>query len=204
MMKKLIILLSLFAFSQVLWSQNEYDDEVPVTSEEEFVGFNKKKNKPKKDLSRFRIGGMAGFGLANNQLGFSISPTLGYQLIEDRLEIGTGILYDYYRYKDSRSNIKLTQNTVGSNSYVRVYVWNGLFAQARGVYQKTYAKYNNVKYAPTRLGNVFAGAGYQFEITKKIFMNVGLEINLIPYDLSIVNSRAERVLSPFFMIQFSL
>lgn len=203
-MKKLIILLSLFAFSQVLWSQTEYDDEVPESSEEEFVGFNKKRNKPKKDLSRFRIGGTAGFGIANNQLGFSISPTLGYQLVKDRIEIGTGILYDYYRYKDNRIPIKLTQNTVGSNSYIRFYVWQGLFAQARGVYQKTYTKDKTTKYAPINLGNVFAGAGYQFEVTKKIFMNVGLEINIIPYDLTITNSRAERVISPFFMIQFAL
>ena len=201
MMKKLIILLGLVAFTQALWSQTEYDDEIPETTEEEFVGFNKK-NKVKKDLSRIRIGGTAGFGIANNELSFSYSPMIGYQLVEDRIEIGTGILYDYYRYKDPRN--KLTQNTVGSNNYLRIYVWQGLFAQGRGVYQKTYTKYNNTKYAPIKLGNVFGGAGYQFEVTNKIFMNVGLEINIIPYDLSIVNSRAERVISPFFNIQFSL
>ena len=201
-MKKLIILLSLFAFSQALWSQTKYDDEVPETSEDEFVGFNKKKNKTKKDLSRIRIGGTAGFGIANRQLSFSISPTVGYQIVEDRLEIGTGILYDYYRYKDSRN--KLTQNTVGSNSYVRIYVWNGFFAQARGVYQKSYTSLNNTQLAPIRLGNVFAGAGYQFEVTDKIFMNVGLEINIIPYSSAPSLSQAERVISPFFMIQFAL
>lgn len=200
-MKKAILFLLVILGTSFVFAQGEYDDEVPIDSEEEFVGFNKK-GKEKKDLSRIRIGGSAGFGIGNRQLGFSMSPTVGYQVVEDRIEIGTGILYDFYRYKEP--TIKYIENTVGSNNYVRVYVWEGLFAQFRGVYQKTYIKLNTVKYAPIRQGNVFGGAGYQYQVADKVFINFGLEINLIPYDLSVVNSRTERIISPFFQFQFSL
>lgn len=197
----MISILLLVLMVQFVFTQGEYDQEVPEESEEEFVGFNKK-GKEKKDLSRIRIGGSAGFGLGNRQLGFNFSPTIAYQVVEDRIEIGTGILYDYYRYKEPA--IKYTENTVGSNNYVRLYVWEGLFAQFRGVYQKTYINLNTVQLAPLRQGNVFGGVGYQYQVADKIYINIGLEINLIPYDLSVVNSRTERIISPFFQFQFSL
>ncbi|MFT6686792.1 MAG: hypothetical protein ACJAVH_002065, partial [Bacteroidia bacterium] len=76
--------------------------------------------------------------------------------------------------------------------------------QFRGVYQKTYINLNTVQLAPLRQGNVFGGVGYQYQVADKIYINIGLEINLIPYDLSVVNSRTERIISPFFQFQFSL
>lgn len=201
-MKKLAILMSLIAFSQMLWSQTEYDDEVPSTSEEEFVGFNKNKNKVKKDLSSIRVGGTAGFGIANNQIGFNISPTAGYQLIKDRIEVGGGMVYDFYRYKDPRNVFSV--NTPGITFYARIFVWQGVFVQARAVYQWAYVNDNGFKFDPIGYGNVFGGAGYQFAISEKVFFNTGIEINIIPFDQSIINSRNERVISPFFNIQFAL
>ena len=203
MMRKLLYFFMLFAFMQVSLAQGEYDNEIPQNNEEEFVGFNKK-GKEKKDLSRIRIGGGAGFGLGANQLGFSISPTIGYQIVENRVEIGTGLLYDYYRFKDSNPGLKYVENTVGSNNYIRLYIWEGLFAQLRGVYQKTYLNLNSVSLAPLRQGNVFGGAGYQYQVGEKVFANFGLEINLIPYDSPLVNNRDTRIISPFFQFQFSL
>lgn len=203
MTKYLVIILFCLSFSFV-HAQNEYDDEVPPSDTEEFVGFNKKGKEKKKRLDecRLRIGGTANFGVGNGQIGFSASPTVGYMVVEDRIEIGTGILYNFYRFKDDRVPVKYVENTVGSNNYVRVFVWEGLFAQFRGVYQKTYVKLNGVSLAPIRLGNVFGGAGYQYKISERGFINFGLEINLIPYDLSVVNSRSERIISPFFQFQF--
>jgi hypothetical protein len=201
-MKKLVILLSLIAFSQMLWSQTEYDDEVPSNSEEEFVGFNKKESKVKKDLSRIRIGGTAGFGIANNQISFNISPLVGYQLVEDRIEVGAGIIYDFYRYKVPR--LTFTVNTPGINTYARLYIWEGVFVQARAVYQWAYVKENGLKFDPIGYGNVFGGVGYQFQISEKVFFNTGLEINIIPFDPNIISSGRERVISPFFNIQFAL
>lgn len=200
-MKKLIILLGLFTFTQVLWSQTEYDQELPESTGEEFVGFNKKNN-VKKDLSRIRIGGTAGFGIANSQLSFNISPLIGYQLVEDRIEVGAGMIYDYYRYKDPR--LTFVVNTPGINTYTRIYIWEGVFAQARGVYQWAYVNDNGFKYDPIGYGNVFGGLGYQFQISEKVFFNAGLEVNIIPFDPQIINSGRPRVISPFFNIQFAL
>ena len=202
-MKKISILLFSLCLVFNISAQNEYDDEVPQTDEEEFVGFNKKnKNRQKKDLSRIKIGGTMGFGLANNQLSFNISPMIGYQIIEDRLEVGTGIIYGFYRYKTNNPSYKYTENTIGTNNYLRVYVWSGLFAQLRGEYKKIYAKDSNNMKAELKLGNIYGGAGYSIPIGDRAAMNLGLEINLIEYDPNISNYK--RVLSPFFNFQYSL
>lgn len=202
-MNKILVFIFLLFTSLSLSAQGEYDEEVPPSSNnEEFVGFNKKKNKEKKDLSRIRIGGTAGFGIANNQIGFNISPTVGYQVVKDRVEFGGGMVYDYYRYKDPRNVFKI--NTPGVSAYARLFVWEGIFIQARGVYQWAFVNDNGFKFDPIGYGNIFGGAGYQFPIGNKVFMNVGLEVNIIPFDQTIINTRSERVISPFFNIQFAL
>lgn len=199
MIKHLLILLIMFGFTFVQ-AQNEYDDEVPPADTEEFVGFNKKGKEKKKrlDQCRLRVGGAAGFLIRNSELGFNISPIVGYQVVEDRLEVGGGISYDFYRFRAP----KYTENTVGGSLYLRAYVWEGLFAQFKGVVQKTYIEQNQTALAAIRQENIFGGVGYQYRIADRAFMNFGLEINLIPYDLRIVASRAERVISPFFQFQF--
>jgi len=199
MIKHLLILVIMFGFTFVQ-AQNEYDDEVPPADTEEFVGFNKKGKEKKKrlDQCRLRVGGAAGFLIRNSELGFNISPIVGYQVVEDRLEVGGGISYDFYRFREP--GLKYTENTVGGSVYLRAYVWEGLFAQFKGVVQKTYIERNQTP--AIRQENIFGGFGYQYPIADRAFMNFGLEINLIPYDLRIVASRAERVISPFFQFQF--
>ena len=102
MIKHLLILVIMFGFTFVQ-AQNEYDDEVPQAYTEEFVGFNKKGKEIKKrlDQCRLRVGGAAGFLIRNSELGFNISPIVGYQVVEDRLEVGGGISYDFYRFRAS-------------------------------------------------------------------------------------------------------
>ena len=201
-MNKILVCLFIIFSSVTVYAQNEYDNETPPSEEEEFVGYNKKKNKSKKDLSRLRIGPSLGFALANNQIGFNISPVIGYQVVEDRLEFGAGMGYDFYRYKDPR--YKFTVHTPGVIGYGRVYVWQGLFAQAKGVYNWDFVNDNGFKYDPTGYGNIFGGAGYQIKAGERFFMNIGLEINILPYDQSIIGARAERVISPFFNFQIGL
>jgi len=198
MIKHLLILLIMFGFTFVQ-AQNEYDDEVPPADTEEFVGFNKKGKEKKKrlDQCRLRVGGAAGFLIGNGELGFNISPIVGYQVVEDRLEVGGGISYDFYRFREP--GLKYTENTVGGSIYLRAYVWEGLFAQFKGVVQKTYIEQNQTA---IRQENIFGGVGYQYPIADRAFMNFGLEINLIPYDLSIANSKGKRIPSPFFQFQF--
>lgn len=180
-------------------SQNEYDGQIPETNSEEFVGFNKK-NKDKKDLSRIKIGGSAGFGFANQTISLNISPLIGYQIVKDRLEIGTGIYYEYFKYNDRRFGYHF--NTVGPNSYLRVYVWGGVFVQARGVYLVNYGKSVNGTKVRYDFGNVYGGAGYSIPLGERATMNVGLEINLIEYSPSYSNTK--RIISPFFNFQYSL
>lgn len=92
-----------FAFT---YAQGDYDDELPPSNNDEFVGFGKKeknrKKEFKKNLCKMRIGGSLGFGYYNGLLNLGISPQVGYQIVEDRLEFGGGFSYDYQRFKNSR------------------------------------------------------------------------------------------------------
>lgn len=212
-MKKISILFLSLCLMFSVSAQNEYDDEVPQTGEEEFVGFNKKnkKNKEEKDLSRIRIGGTAGFGAGTNQLGFNISPLVGYQVVEDRIELGGGFQYDLYR-EGIKNNYKYLQHTYGPIAYGRIYIWEGLFAQIKGVYLISNAKQTNyisssntviTKYKDDFF-NVYGGAGYSFPIGDKAYFNLGLEINIIPFENNGLSNRKPRSVSPFFNFQFSL
>lgn len=204
-----LIIFSL-SFVSVL-AQDDYDKELPPSKNEEFIGFGKKekfkKNKPIKDLSRIRIGGSVGLGFYDGLFNIGLSPLVGYQVVEDRLELGGGFTYDYLRYKN---NLYIyNQHTIGPVAYIRGYIWKGLFAQVRGVYQKSYANQLNrqtkIKLkAEDDLGNVYAAVGYSLPMGSKVFFNIGLEVNLIAYDLSRVNASAKRVFTPFMNIQFSL
>lgn len=210
-MKKISILFLSLCLILSISAQNEYDDEVPQTNEEEFVGFNKKnKLKEKKDLSRIRIGGTAGFGAGTNQLGFNISPLIGYQVVEDRIELGGGFQYDLYR-EGIKNNYKYLQHTYGPTAYGRVYIWEGLFAQVRAVYLVSNAKQTDFNYNPNRISkykddffNVYGGAGYAFPIGNNAYFNLGLEINIIPFENNGLSNRRPRSVSPFFNIMFSL
>lgn len=199
-MKRFAIVIVTLLFVVSLTAQGDYDNEMPPNEDQEFVGFNKKE-KEKKDLSRLRLGGTAGLGFANNSLGFNISPLLSYQVVEDRIEIGTGIIYDYFRYKDRFD--KYIVNTIGSNSMIRFYIWEGVFAQGRYVIQKSYPVWNGTKYQGEVFQNFFAGGGYQIAVAEKAFVNLGLEINIIPYETTAVSNRPPRVISPFINFQFA-
>lgn len=210
-MKKYFFLFLFLLGLAFTYAQGDYDNDLPPSKNDEFVGFGKKeklkKNEKNRDLSRIRIGGSIGLGFYDGLFNVGLSPLVGYQVVENRLELGGGFTYDYLRYKNN--TYTYNQHTIGPVAYIRGYVWKGLFAQLRGVYQKSYAsqvnRQNNIKQkAEDGLGNVYAAIGYSIPMGSRAYFNVGLEINLIAYDLSRVNAGAQRVISPFMNIQFSL
>jgi hypothetical protein len=178
----------LFAWSATL-AQNEYDDQLPPSSNGEFVGFGKKGKDPKvkKDLSRIRIGG--DFGLSFTEFAFfaEVSPLVGYQLVENRLEVGAGPLYQHTNVRRPFQTFggavffPAKINIIGGRNYARLYIWEGLFGQVEGLLINYRERPKDVDQLITlTLGNALAGGGYTFnQRGSKVFFNVAILTNLI-------------------------
>ena len=144
-------------------------------------------------MFNFSFGGRFFDGITeySNILYLDISPIVGYQLIEDRLEIGTGVIYQFQRYDAyvrayglSFDNIK--SHTYGGRVFPRVYIFQGLFAQLEyliwnGQVSEIYFS-NAGTYAirDIRLTfhNAFAGVGYRFPVGERAFFTIIGSINL--------------------------
>lgn len=162
-------------------SSNEYenstDDEYVSDSEaEEFKGLKDEKKK-KVDLSRLRIGGDFGLGFGGqNVFAAEVSPTVGYQVLKDRLEPGIGLVYQH----ESRANF-YNVNNYGAQAYIRGYIWDGLFAQVDGflVRYNYNSKVQNTKTSFT-YGNGFGGIGYAFNHKDAPFyFSISVKTNLV-------------------------
>ncbi|MGB1247358.1 MAG: hypothetical protein ACPG4Z_00625 [Chitinophagales bacterium] len=197
MKKGLAIFIFIFCFA-ISYGQNEYDNDSPDTEEEEeFVGFDKKKkDKEKNNLNkRLRLGADFGyFYIDKFELGFAITPILSYQIVEDRLELGTGLNYRILKDRINKDAFHL----LGNKSYMRAYIWNGIFAQFSGEINGLVGKSSRL-YSLSNNKNVFFGGGYSIEMGNNGYFNIGAEINLIEYE----NSDRKRSISPFFNFQFA-
>lgn len=188
-MKKLWIvaaLCSLIFFK--LSAQNEYDDKLPPSTEnEDFVGFNKKaKQKEKKDLSRIRLGG--DFGLSFTEFAFfaELSPLVGYQVIENRLELGGGFIYQYTNVRmpfqtfSGQVFFPAKINILGGRTYARLYIWEGIFVQTEGLLINYRERPKDTdELIKLSLSNMLGGAGYTFhQPGSKFYGNIAVLTNL--------------------------
>lgn len=83
--------------------------------------------KPRSPLmDRFFFGGSLGlqFGSATY---IDVSPLIGYKLT-DRIHVGTGFTYIYYKYKDSYYNYSYETSIYGGRVFGRYYILENLFA----------------------------------------------------------------------------
>ena len=113
------------------------------------------------DPSKLRIGG--NFGLQfGNYTSINLAPTLSYFFIPNRLQFGVGpiLLFQSIRLNNG-SRLKTT--AYGGQLFLRGYVWNGLFLQARYdmVNKESYYKY------PERINvsHLLIGGGYSTSIS---------------------------------------
>lgn len=182
-----IIILSIF-FSAKLSAQNEYDDKLPPSSNDEFVGFSKKaKEKKKKDLSRIRLGG--DFGLSFTDFAFfaEVSPLVGYQVVENRLELGGGIIYQHTNVRrpfqtfGGQVFFPAKINILGGRNYARLYIWEGIFAQVEGLLINYRERpKDSDQLIKLTMSNVLAGGGYTFhQPGSKFYGNIAVLTNLV-------------------------
>lgn len=194
LMKKLIPIFIFLFITNFLFAQK--DDHEYATDEEveEFEGL--KEDKKKIDLSNFVVGGDLGLGFASNTFYAEFSPTIGYQIIKNRLEFGPGLIYQH------QSEAKqYAVNSIGGQAYVRAYVFDGFFAQVDG-FLVNY-NFNNLvlkKKSSFSYGNGFVGVGYALNHKEAPFyLVISLKTNMV------VNKYyPKRLLIPKIGFQFKL
>jgi hypothetical protein len=96
-------------------------------------------SKGKWDWNNFRLGGNLGLGLGNVTF-VDISPTFGYFVIPQKLQVGIGTKFIYYNSRFSYSYIDAFGNIVtvppyktfiyGGGFFSNYTIWQGLFAHA--------------------------------------------------------------------------
>ncbi len=137
--------------------------------------------KRKEKLNRLRIGGNFGLQFGNYTY-VNISPTVGYMVIKNRLELGAGPIFIYERYRFSNT-YSVHFFVYGPDIYARGFLYKGLFLEAR------YDLVNKPSYfnLDRRLwvNHLLLGAGYAAPIGKIGVINVSLLYNVLNNDESI-------------------
>lgn len=189
------ILISFFFLSIFACVNAQVDDDLPPSQgDDEFVGFSKKKKektKIDKDLSRVRIGGDFGLSFTNFAFFAEVSPLAGYLLIEDRLEMGGGFIFQHNNIRRTFISANgfifepAVINIYGGRVYARLYIWDGIHAQIEPMLinyreRKKDVPPNQNDLITLTIGNVLAGGGYTFgHPDGKFLTNMGVFTNLI-------------------------
>lgn len=131
--------------------------------------------KRKERLNRLRIGG--NFGLQFGSYTYiNISPTAGYLVAKNRLELGGGPIFIYQRYRYSNM-YSYSFFVYGADAYARGFLYKGLYLEAR------YDPVNKPSYfnADHRLWvhHLLLGAGYAAPIGKIGVVNISLMYNVL-------------------------
>jgi hypothetical protein len=137
--------------------------------------------KKKEKLNRLRLGGNFGLQFGNYTY-VNVSPTAGYMVVKDRLELGGGPILIYQRFRFSNFDA-FSFFVYGADVYARGFLYKGLFLEAR------YDVVNKPSYfnLDRRLwvNHLLLGAGYAAPIGKIGVFNVSLLYNVLDNDESI-------------------
>ncbi len=114
------------------------------------------------------LGGNFGFQFGNTTI-INISPNVGYKF-NDKLIAGTGLIYQYYNFKD----YNYSTNVYGFNIFGRYYLYNDLFGHAEyeliNMDSPTYLKKKRIN-----IDSFFIGGG----ITRKISDNTSVNFYIL-------------------------
>lgn len=137
--------------------------------------------KKKEKLNRLRLGGNVGFQFGSYTY-INFSPTAGYMVLKDRLELGAGPILIYQRYRYSQSYV-YRSFVYGADAYARGFLYKGLYLEAR------YDPVNKPSYftLDKRLWvhHLLLGAGYAATISKFGVFNISLLYNVLDNNESI-------------------
>ncbi len=131
--------------------------------------------KKKERLQRIRIGGT--FGLQFGTFTYvNLSPTVGYMVIKNRLELGGGPIFIFERYRFSGyQDFKFF--VYGPDVYARGYLWKGLYLESRYdlVNKPSYFDFSKKIW----VSHLLLGAGYAAPLGKVGFLDVSMLFNVL-------------------------
>ncbi len=129
---------------------------------------------------RVVFGGNFGASVGSNQSLIALSPSVGYRVTE-KLTLGTGVIYQYYRYKFSTLDFKF--NNYGARFYGSYQLNDFLILHSE--YESLnleYLKFNalgNPDGSTRRtIGSMFVGGGYRQYISSKSVVDLMVLFNL--------------------------
>lgn len=159
-------------------SDNKHEDsKVKQQKDDALTALEKKKE----TLNRLRIGG--NFGLQFGSYTYvNISPTVGYMVVKNRLELGAGPIFIYQRYRYS-SSYALSFFVYGADAYARGFLYKGLYLEARYDPVSKPSYYNLDK--RLWVHHLLLGAGYAAPIGKIGVFNISLLYNVLDNNESI-------------------
>ncbi|MBK9330141.1 MAG: hypothetical protein IPM95_12770 [Sphingobacteriales bacterium] len=130
----------------------------------------------KERLNRLRVG-LGNFGLQFGAFTYiNVTPTVGYMVIKDRLELGAGPILIYERIRYSSSTV-LSFFVYGSDIYAKGYIYKGLNLEARYDFVN---KPSNFYYdRRVNVHHLLLGAGYAAPIGKIGVFNASLLFNVL-------------------------
>lgn len=185
LIKILLIVLVLFLSTQIIKAQDYEDDFNFEKQRAKEEVYEEELEKEDKFFEKDRLYFGGGFGFSFGSVVFlDLSPDVIYEIIEDRMQIGMGVTYQYTNY---RSDIYQYPggnkfHSYGARLYDRVFVWDNLFVQLE--YQLVNTEYlysdgiSGVIRSRGTFHTMFGGAGYNFKVGRNSFMSMIMLINL--------------------------
>ena len=131
--------------------------------------------KRKETLNRLRIGGNLGFQFGSYTY-VNLSPTVGYMVIKNRLELGAGPIFIYQRVRNS-SYGAVSFFVYGTDVYARGFLYKGLYLEARydAINKSSYYYLNRRLW----VHHLLLGAGYAAPIGKIGVINASVLYNVL-------------------------
>lgn len=131
--------------------------------------------KRKETLNRLRIGGNLGFQFGSYTY-VNLSPTVGYMVVKNRLELGAGPIFIYQRVRNS-SYGAVSFFVYGTDVYARGFLYKGLYLEARydAINKSSYYYLNRRLW----VHHLLLGAGYAAPIGKIGVINASVLYNVL-------------------------
>lgn len=137
--------------------------------------------KKQEKLQRLRIGGNFGLQFGNYTY-VNVSPTFGYMVVDNRLELGGGPIMIYQRFRFSSTDA-FSFFVYGSDIYARGFLYKGLYLESRYDLVSKPSYFDLDKRIIVH--HLLLGAGYAAPIGKIGVFNLSILYNVLNNDESI-------------------
>jgi hypothetical protein len=107
---------------------------------------------------RIVTGGGMGLSFGSNQDFISLSPIIGYAITK-KFVVGTGLTYQYTKYKDVYPGTDVTTSNYGINPFMRYTIYRGIFVHTEYEYLNYEGILPNLETQRLNFDSFMAGGG---------------------------------------------